>query len=382
MNDARRSPLLLRRLVLAALVPLGLACAASRAAAPADASPAPAACTAPAEISGHVKLEPGCVYRQALRIAASDTTLDCQQALIDGEQERVIGLLIAGHGQAISHISVRNCRFRNFRSSAVRISADGEDGEKDPVASAPFAPFDVHLAQLHVEGSGRVGVYFDHHVHDASLRDSGIEGSGATAIYVEYGSARIAIESNVFRHNGFDALGRRTREAIAIDSSSGNRVSSNTFVGNGKGGVFLYKNCGEKASEPHSVVRTVHADDNVIRANRFVDEEVGVWIASRQSRNLRNFDCSDRPMEPTHSFFEDFANHNEVSANLFCDTRTGVRIEGDFNRVVDNTFDDATRIQVEIPVSKRATLLHRPAEGNEVDRGRADGEKKCQSITR
>ena len=340
------------------------------------------ACVAPPEISGNVQFAAGCVYRQSLRIAASNTHLDCHDAMIDGEGQRTIGLLIAGHGEAISHVSVTNCRFRNFKSSAVRVTADGNEGEKDPVASAPFAPFDVHLAKLQVSASGRVGIYFDHHVHDASLRDSTVEGSGATAIYVEYSTSRIAIESNTFRRNGFDADGKRNREAIAIDSSSDNRVSSNTFIGNARGGVFLYKNCGEKASEPHSIVRTVHSDNNVIRSNRFVDEEVGVWIASRQSRNLKNFDCSDRSMEPSRTYFQDFADHNEVSANLFCATQTAVRIEGDFNRVFDNTFDDAVRAKVDIPVSRRATLLHRPSEGNEVDRGRADTAHKCLALGR
>jgi len=36
------------------------------------------------------------------------------------------------------------------------------------------------------------------------------------------------------------------REAIAMDSSAYNKIIGNTFRNNGKGAIFLYKNCFEK----------------------------------------------------------------------------------------------------------------------------------------
>jgi hypothetical protein len=117
----------------------------------------------------------------------------------------------------------------------------------------------------------------------------------------------------------------------------------------------------------------------LISGNRFVREEVGVWIASRQSRNLRRMDCSDKPMDAQGQYFEDFANRNTLEKNAFCATAVGVRIEGDENRVRANYFDAKVGKKVEIPVTKRAELLGRPPKDNQYDDGQ-DGRSICSNL--
>lgn len=38
------------------------------------------------------------------------------------------------------------------------------------------------------------------------------------------------------------------------------------------------------------------SDENIVRHNVFVGERVGVWLASRQSKDLSKWDCGDPPL--------------------------------------------------------------------------------------
>lgn len=333
-----------------------------------------AACTLPKRLSGDIVLDAFCTYRQQFMLTASGTTLDCRGATIDGENRLNVGITINSEGRPLSQVTVRNCVIRNFTGNAVRIAWSGEDIEKptDPAERRRRTPRQVKLSNLEIFNSGRVGVYFDDFVSDSTLENSIIADSGGVGLYLEFDSRNNVISHNEFRHNGHVM----NREALAVDSSSRNTIVDNTFMDNRLGGIFLYKNCGEHVSSGRSVSRTQHSEDNVIARNRFIRENVGVWIASRQSRNLQRIDCSDRSMDGRGQYFEDFANHNTVEQNLFCATRVGIRIEGDNNRIRENQFDDKTRQRVEIPRTKRGELLGRPPMGNQYDAGR-DGDSLC-----
>jgi hypothetical protein len=316
-------------------------------------------------VTGDVRLEPGCVYHQKLRISTSGTKLDCRGATLDGRGVLGNGVLINSMGKPLANVTVRNCIMRGFTSSGVRVAWSGPDFKKGGYEAAfAGAPSKVTLSHLSVFDSGRVGIFIDDHVHDVTIEDSTIERSGGAGMYLEHGSRDIRVFRNRFLSNGHVFK----REGLAIDSSSHNKVIDNVFADNVKGGVFLYKNCGERFSSGRSVVRTQHSDHNEIRGNRFIRERVGVWVASRQSVDLKRLDCSDPSMDPDGHYFEDFANHNDIVGNAFCDTRTGIRIEGDDNRVTDNFFDAKTRQPVDVPVSKRAQFRARPSTRNVIDK--------------
>jgi len=65
------------------------------------------------------------------------------------------------------------------------------------------------------------------------------------------------------------------------------------------------------------VIRWQHSDYNVIRNNTFVNEPVGIWLASRQNRDLSGFDCGDKPREGSLKFYPDYADNNVVVGNRF-----------------------------------------------------------------
>jgi hypothetical protein len=324
-----------------------------------------------------VQLDGSCTYKQRFVINQSGASLDCNGATIDGDGRLMIGVLIDSKGHSLSDVSVRNCVVRNFTSSAVRVTWDAPDAAKpvDVQERLQRTPRNVRLTGLHVSNVGRVGIYFDDYVQASVLENSKVEDAGGSAVYLEFGTKEIELRNNIFRHNGYQL----TREAVAVDSSAENSIAYNTFIDNKLGGVFLYKNCGEHASTGRSVRRTQHSNNNRIVENRFVRERVGVWIASRQSKNLQKLDCSDPSMDSQRTYFEDFANKNELEGNAFCANQVAVRIEGDENHVHRNFFDGKTRTRVEIPRTKRGELLKRPPAGNVYDEGQ-NGDTVCSNL--
>jgi hypothetical protein len=88
----------------------------------------------------------------------------------------------------------------------------------------------------------------------------------------------------------------------------------------------------------------MHASDNTIASNSFLNERVGVWVASRQARDLAGFDCGDplayesSPGPLGRRYYRDYAERATVTANRFENVRDGIRIEDDEAVVTDNSF--------------------------------------------
>lgn len=328
---------------------------------------AAASCSAPQldALSGVVNLPPDCVFNEEAKIVASNTQLNCNGSVFDGRGQLAIGLMLDAERQKLEHIQIKNCVFRNYTSHGIRITLRGhKSGREDNYARAPK---DIEIASSQVENTGHVGIYLDEYVTRVTIKDSTVRNSGSTAIYLDQATRDNVIVGNHFIGNGIDKDGRARREALAIDSSANNLIQGNTFEKNGRGGIFLYKNCGEKFSTGRSTLRWQHSDHNRIMENRFLDEAIGVWVASRQSTNLQSWDCGDAPMDKSKYYYEDFANNNVINNNQFCNTRTAVRVEGDDNQVRNNRYDANVKKMIDIPLSKRGELLGRPASGNVVE---------------
>ncbi len=121
------------------------------------------------------------------------------------------------------------------------------------------------------------------------------------------------MERNTIRHNGFGDVDpvngvpydldggvqvrvlQTGREGIAIDGSRNNRVVNNVIHSNAAGGIFLYKNCGEYATQKPNQwwQRYYGADGNEIDGNIIVNEPQGIWIGSRMAEDQYFMDCSD-----------------------------------------------------------------------------------------
>ncbi|MBL8394875.1 MAG: right-handed parallel beta-helix repeat-containing protein [Candidatus Accumulibacter sp.] len=322
-------------------------------------------------ITQDTRLDPACIYRSTLRIVAGGVLLDCRGALIDARGRR-FGILI-GDRQAVSEVTVRNCRIRGG-GNGVFVGRTEPDSVKaaahDRETLYRISPHHVILESISVDGAAGVGIYLDDYVSAVRIIGSAVHGAGSAGIYLEHGSRHNEIIGSTITGNGYGSFpryrfGASRREGIAIDASADNRVQGNHIAGNAAGGIFLYKNCQEHVhSRPHSVPRWQGADRNLIRGNRIEDEQVGVWIAARQSRDLSAWDCGDPPYLGS-SHYLDHARHNRVNDNRFEKVATGVRIEDDDNTVDGNTFIDSDT-PVELGAQLRQAVSGRALQGVEI----------------
>lgn len=316
-----------------------------------------------------VTLDATCVYHGVLNITKSKSTLDCQGAILDGENTQRNGIIVNGHGEKISGVKIINCNIENYLNSGIRITSGIklQDLSTDHDLNYSRSPEKIILKNIKISNIGRVGVFFDSYTTNSVISDSVIEGAGGPAIYLEQSSQKNQILRNKIIKNGNPKDGKNGSAGIHIDSSANNVIKDNFFSGNMAGGIFLYKNCGEKYSTGKSVIRWQHSDFNTISNNLFSDEKVGVWIASRQSKNLSKWDCGDFSMDGINKYYEDFANNNLIENNRFCNNKISIRIEGDNNSVFGNSYDSSLDTFVQFPKSMRAKIIGKPAIGNKVE---------------
>lgn len=319
------------------------------------------------KISGEVRLDRSCTYHQTVSISASNTKLDCDGATLDGLGKLKDGISISSQGQQLKNVSVSNCSIKNFSNNGVAVRSGIPDYKRssDHDYNYAISPSNVVLSHLHVENSGAVGVYLYSYVSNVTLRESVIEGSRGVGVYLEQSSRENKLIDNVIKNNGdMDGPKSGQREGVAIDSSAKNFIEGNSFISNSAGGIFLYKNCGENFSKGMAVLRWQPSNENVIRNNKFVGENVGVWIASRQGRDLSHRDCGDPSLDGGGKFYRDFADHNVVENNKFCGGGEDVRVDGNFNTVRNNKSDVKGRSLVVQSQNMTTRITGVPAEGN------------------
>ena len=315
------------------------------------------------------RLNPACVYRTTLRIEAGNLELDCRNALIlPGTRGQ--GIQVGGNVRGVSGVAIRHCRIRGG-GNGVFIGLNEADNVKvarhDRETLYRITPHDITLDNVHVEDSRGVGIYVDDYASRVKILNSRVEGAGSSGIYLEHSTREIEVRDSLLRGNGFGSFpvyrfGEARREGLSIDSSAYNLVSGNRFEGNAAGGIFLYKNCQEHIhTKPYSVPRWQGSDHNSILDNTFLNEKVGVWIASRQSRDLSSWDCGDKPYLGD-SHYPDFARHNRVAGNRFEGGGTGVRVEDDDNLLEDNTFVDVAN-PIELGADLRRQVTGKPLTG-------------------
>lgn len=166
--------------------------------------------------------------------------------------------------QAPSDITIRHCTILG----ALRIWGMGRNGQDAALRDSSHAPGHTERAQeaaptriaiehAIIEGTGVIPVYVAPGVTEFSLTDSHVAGrSVSVALYLDAESAR-----NVIERDTFDA--EVGREVIAVDGSAHNRIADNTIRTAWRGGIFLYRNCGEGGT-----VRHQSPSSNTITGNR------------------------------------------------------------------------------------------------------------------
>jgi len=91
----------------------------------------------------------------------------------------------------------------------------------------------VLFDHVNIQGSGRVGIYFDDYLADSTRKDSTVSKSIMSEIYLEHSSCNNRILNNCIVNNGHESFGKGKREGLAIDSSANNRIDGDRFESNG-----------------------------------------------------------------------------------------------------------------------------------------------------
>lgn len=330
----------------------------------------PRRCThAETNLRGAVTLQRGCYYEQKFTIETPDTVLDCDGAELRTPEDYAVNIK-----KEADRAVVKNCYVVGSRGIAVRTRNRTRNGET-PNDLRALAAADVVLENLHISNTVHVGVHLLPHTVGVTIRNSVLTGNSSSGIYMSpYGKRHRVLNNEISNNGHIKPDGRRRigwfrREGIAIDASSEHVIENNDITRNALGGILLYKNCWEHAAdEPDSQPRTEHASSNIIRNNRFGDQPFGVWVASRQSRDLRSLECGDptpysNPINinsvfhPTYSSYPsaytsdyifslnrvwawpDFAEDNVITGNVFAlHSRGGIRVEDDETEVTRNLF--------------------------------------------
>ena len=314
-------------------------------------------------IQGHSVLSKACdLSGQSVRFELNDShsSLDCQGATMStmtDDQSTTSAITIQPKTDtAIEDITVANCHVQGY-GHALHIRQFSPPNQRyrrghiDPAANRALAPRDIHIINVSSQNSINSGMFVGDHVHDVTFDRIHIQNSGTVGLYLEFGSRNNVIKNAVFVGNGFRPL-KPNREAIAIDSSSHNLIENSRFIRNGAGAILLYRNCFEHADDPtrsNHFKRTESSRDNVIRGNVFEDEPVGVWVAARQSRNLKGFACGAYLIKKTlfASYHLDSAKDNQIINNRFEQVERGIIAEDDGTLISENEF----AAEVGLPIS-------------------------------
>lgn len=209
-----------------------------------------------------------------------------------------------------SHVTVRNCtilgdirvwgKARNGEDPGLRDSSRSADHVSRARASAPTG---VTIEDSRIIASHGIPLYIGPGSTFTTVRNVTIEGRSASVMVYLGAESHGTIINNVT----IDAR-EAGREAIAIDASDRN-VIRKSVIKHSKGGIFLYRNCGEGGTIRHTT-----PSDNVIESNTFSGDGVAVWLGSREGDRCY---CQEDAGHPYGSSVSDMdhARRNTVRGN-------------------------------------------------------------------
>ena len=358
-------------------------------------------------------LPKGCKYdRVNIIVSGSNLTFDCNQLILNGidrEFRQAVGkpysienapvdtgiLISSSQG----NVTVKNCTVKNF-VRGIRIGTRGLTTERinnlknnTNVAQTErellaLSPKNIRVENSNILYNHKDGVFVGRYTTDFVLDNSTIKYTGAVGLYLDSGSQHNTIQNSTIAQNGHSdynatkrvrtrKLANDSREGIAIDSSAKNIIKNNVFSKNSGGAIFLYKNCNEHAQRANQIPSYQSSDNNLIINNQFNDEGIGIWIASRQSKNLAPLECGSPivdtgtirhgPVKEPAKYYEDFAKHNTVENNTFNNAHKAVIIEDDDNRVINNIFKGEANFDVRIGTKFRTLKLSHPVKNTLIE---------------
>jgi hypothetical protein len=174
-----------------------------------------------------------------------------------------------GEGRAAwdrpSDIAIRNCTIAGpIRIWGMAVNGQGETLKRSSRAlghterAQAAAPTRITIDRSELRSSATIPLYLGPGVTGVALTNSRLTGTSVgTAIYLDAESA-----GNTIAGNDFEV--ETGREVIAVDGSARNRITDNRFRAGWRGGIFLYRNCGEGGTVRHQT-----PSFNTITGNRF-----------------------------------------------------------------------------------------------------------------
>jgi len=270
---------------------------------------------APYGLSCRAVLTPGTRVTRRIVIEgseASGTGIDCRGGAlgVPGRQTTtrtptvaVLSRRLEGPGWSRpTDVELTNCVVHG----AVRIWGMGANGRIEDLrassrtadhtaAAQAAAPTRVRLTDVTFSATGSIPLYVGPGVTAVTVERPRFTGrSVSTAVYLDAESADNAVIDGVFDI-------RTGREQIAVDGSARNRITGNRFDLRGRGGVFLYRNCGEDAVIRHQTPSDNQITDNVFtRAGWFRPR--AVVVGAREGNRLY---CRDDAGWPFGSSLDD-----------------------------------------------------------------------------
>lgn len=162
-------------------------------------------------------------------------------------------------------VALSNCTVHG----AIRIWGMGAEGRIEDLhassrtadhtaATQAAAPTRVQLTDVTFSATGSIPLYVGPGVMRVAVERPRFTGrSVSTAVYLDAESADNSISEGVFDI-------RTAREQIAVDGSARNRITGNRLALGGRGGVFLYRNCGEDGVIRHQTPSNNQITDNIL----------------------------------------------------------------------------------------------------------------------
>lgn len=262
---------------------------------------------------------------------ASNITIDCQNALIDGGSinrgKDIISISSSAIKDAAGNISkwdrpenvtIKNCRV----TGAIRISGMAPNGEgallRDSSRSESHtfraqaaAPKNIKFSNMKIMGESRIPFYISPGVTYVTLENSEVSGtSSSVAIYLDAESAYNTIRNN-YIHTSTEK-----RELLAVDGSAFNTITGNRFSALNHGGIYLYRNCGEGGTVRHQTPSHNQIINNSFYYDKYAGSNPAIFLASRNGKRIY---CNADNGYPFGSSSDnrDFARYNVIVYNQF-----------------------------------------------------------------
>lgn len=261
--------------------------------------------------------------------AASGVYFDCNGSTLNEagvnsgkDMIRVLSQKTVKNGETIwarpSDVTIKNCTVQgSVRIYGMATNGEGADLRASSVSEGHTeraqraAPTRITLDKIKIIGSSRIPLYISPGVTYVALTNSNIQGrSSSVAIYLDAESGYNLIKNNSI-HTDTDK-----RELIAVDGSANNKIIGNRLSSLDKGGIYLYRNCGEGGTVRHQSPTDNHIINNIFYYNKYNGSNPAVWVASRNgNRNYCNAD-NGYPFGSSANN-NDLAHRNVIAQNQF-----------------------------------------------------------------